>query len=193
MTGFDYRPNYLSKTEADRLLALLWRELDWRQYQIKLFGRRVMQPRLSAWSSDEGITYRYSGKTLVPADWHPELDRLRCRLKEECGCLFNSVLVNAYRDGQDAMGWHADDEPELGANPNIASISLGETRRFLVRPRSGGSSSGLDLEHGSLLLMSGRSQHETQHSIPRTRRQCKLRINLTFRRIRVDTDRARQR
>lgn len=183
--GFDYQPGFLQEAEADSLLATLWRELEWQQYEVRLFGRWIRQPRLSAWCSDDSAIYRYSGLTLLPAQWHPALDRLRGRLHEERGLRFNSVLANAYRHGQDSMGWHADDEPELGAEPSIASLSLGSVRRFLVRSSQGGASRGIDLQHGSLLLMGGKSQHETQHAIPRTRKNVGLRINLTYRCIQV--------
>ena len=181
---FEYTPGFLSPSEADDLAGVLWQEMDWKQQEILLFSRKVMQPRLTAWCSDPGISYRYSGLLLSPAPWHERLDRLRRSLKRSSGSGFNSVLLNAYRDGSDSMGWHADNEPELGQYPHIASISLGATRRFLVRPSGGGKSFGLDLEHGSLLLMKGASQENWQHSIPKTTRQTGLRINLTFRKIR---------
>ena len=182
---FRYEPRFITVAAADRLLQILWEELDWKSYRIAMFGREIEQPRLTAWCSDPGIEYRYSGIRLQPAPWHPDLDACRQRLANELGLAFNSVLANAYRDGGDAMGWHADDEPELGEEPCIASLSLGETRRMLVRPKAGGASRRLDLEHGSLLIMQGHSQSDWLHSIPRTNRRVGLRINLTFRRIEV--------
>jgi alkylated DNA repair dioxygenase AlkB len=181
--GFAYRPGYLKPGGAERLLSRLNEDLQWRQYPIRLFGRDLLQPRLTAWCSDPGVAYCYSGVKLDPAGWHPEVDQLRCQLMAELGVRFNSVLINAYRDGQDAMGWHADDEPELGDEPSIASVSLGQTRVLRIRPRGGGPSQGIVLEHGSLLVMSGPSQAQWQHAIPRSRRPMGLRINLTFRKI----------
>jgi alkylated DNA repair dioxygenase AlkB len=181
--GFRYQPDFLEAEEADRISASLWSDLDWRQYPITLFGKTHLQPRLVAWCSDPGIGYRYSGTQLAPGAWHPDLAHLRQRLHSELGMEFNSVLLNAYRDGRDAMGWHADDETELGKEPVIASISLGQTRRLLLRPRSGGRSIACELENGSLLVMSGRSQADWLHAVPRTKRWVGLRINLTFRRI----------
>ncbi len=108
---------------------------------------------------------------------------LRQRLERSLGARFNSVLANAYRDGQDSMGWHADDEPELGPRPLIASISLGATRRFLIRERGRSRSSGLDLETGSLLVMKGDCQSTYRHCVPKTRKPAGLRINLTYRKI----------
>ncbi|MDX1460484.1 MAG: alpha-ketoglutarate-dependent dioxygenase AlkB [Xanthomonadales bacterium] len=182
------RRGWLTRARADDLLQRLWRELPFRRDQITLFGRRVEQPRLTAWCSDPGVDYRYSGLWLRSRPWRAGLDMLRDELEEAAGARFNSVLVNAYRDGRDSMGWHADNEPELGANPTIASLSLGESRRFRIRPsdalRRHGRSLGIDLGHGDLLLMSGSSQSRWQHCITRTRREVGLRINLTFRNIR---------
>jgi alkylated DNA repair dioxygenase AlkB len=182
--GFDYRSDFLPAGQADRLLETLWREVPWRAQSIRLFGREVLQPRLIAWYADEGVRYSYSGLELQGQPWHAGLAELREVLQQQLGSPFNSVLLNAYRDGRDSMGWHADDEPELGAEPVIASLSLGATRRLLVRRGRGGPSSGLDLEHGSLLLMHGQSQARFQHSVPKTRRAAGLRLNLTFRLIR---------
>jgi alkylated DNA repair dioxygenase AlkB len=180
---FEYRPGFIAAASALELRERLWRELGWQQYRIRIFGRDLPQPRLTAWCSDPGVAYVYSGIRLEPAAWHPALEDLRSRLQEETCQAFNSVLANAYRDGGDAMGWHADDEPELGPEPVIASVSLGATRKLLVRPREGGASRAIHLENGSLLLMQGESQARWLHSVPRTRKVSELRINLTFRRI----------
>lgn len=182
--GFRYLPGWLEDPAGwfDRL----WDALDWRAQEIVLFGRPVMQPRLVAWYADEGVRYRYSGITLEPSPWPPALDALRRRLDEAFGTRFNSVLCNAYRDGRDSMGWHADDERELGPRPVIASVNLGATRRFRIRPRGGGDSLGLDLEAGSVLMMTGSSQRDYQHAVPKTRRPVGPRINLTFREVLLD-------
>ena len=183
---FEYIPAFLPNREADRVFEQLWAGLEWSQREITLFGRRVLQPRLVAWYGDPEATYRYSGLTLDPLPWHPLLRRLKNRVEESSGYRFNSVLANAYRDGSDSMGWHSDDEKELGPEPLIASVSLGASRRFLLRPRNRGAgrppaSIALPLEHGSLLLMKGKSQQRFRHSLPRTRRRVGLRINLTYR------------
>ena len=181
--GFHYFPGWLS--DADALNTELWGSLAWSEREIVLFGRPVMQPRLVDWYADPGVAYRYSGITLGPKPWPASLDRVRNRLNEAFGTGFNSVLCNAYRDGADSMGWHADDEPELGREPAIASVSLGAIRRFRIRPRGGGASVGVDLEPGSLLMMQGRSQEQFQHALPKTLRAVGLRINLTFREIKA--------
>lgn len=181
--GFEYIPCFLAAARSDRLLERLWSGLAWRQDSIRLFGRRLPQPRLTAWLGDNGARYRYSGLMLEPAPWHPELADLSEELERNLCCRFNSVLVNAYRDGRDSMGWHADDEPELGKEPVIAAVSLGACRRFLVRPVAGGGRTEFRLEHGSLLVMSGPSQLTYRHAVPKTVRPTGLRISLTFRNI----------
>jgi len=180
---FDYIPHFLDSRDADRYLVSLWQELEWRQTAITLFGRSVMQPRLIAWYGDPDANYSYSGLELSPQPWHPLLVEIKRRIEAFASRRFNSVLANAYRDGKDSMGWHRDDEKELGSKPFIASLSLGEERRFLVR-EPGRKSSGLDLGHGSLLVMKGDFQKRFQHSLPKTRREKDLRINLTYRQIR---------
>lgn len=183
---FQYVEGFLTGSEADSLLTVLWKELQWSQREITLFGRRVMQPRLVAWYGDPAATYGYSGLRLQPLAWHPGLQALREKLEQFAGNPFNSVLANAYRDGSDSMGWHSDDEPELGLEPLIASLSLGAERAFLVRPRirseqGGPRSQRLVPAHGSLLVMRGSSQRLYQHAVPKTRRPVNLRINLTYR------------
>ncbi len=177
----DYLPDYLSSDYAHHLLQTLHAELAWKQEAITLYGRSVLQPRLTCWYGDAEAQYRYSGLQLQPLPWHRDLRVLRDRLQTDLGHRFNSVLANAYRSGADSMGWHADNEPELGQHPLIASISLGEERNFLLREGKRGKSRRLTLQHGSLLVMRGDLQRRCQHAVPKTTRQVGLRINLTFR------------
>jgi len=179
----EYHPGFLQKQLADRYLQHLWDELKWVQKEIVIFGRRRLQPRLIAWYGDSSANYGYSGLSLTPLSWHPGLLEIRRQVEEFTSAGFNSVLANAYRDGNDSMGWHRDDERELGPMPLIASVSLGEERRFLVR-ENGKRSSGMTLGHGSLLIMKGSFQRRFSHSLPKTRRNIGLRINLTYRKIR---------
>lgn len=181
--GFDYRSAFLPRDEADSLFRAVREDIAWRQESIRLFGRQVLQPRLTAWFADPGVRYAYSGLDLSPKAFPPVLDKLRHSLQLASGHEFNAVLLNAYRDGRDSMGWHADDEAELGPAPVIASISVGAVRNFRVRARGGGRSVALPLAHGSLLLMSGDSQKDFQHAVPKTRKPVGLRVNLTFRRV----------
>ena len=182
-SDFQYIRNFLDRARAFLLLHKLYAELDWQQQEILLFGRRVLQPRLSCWYGDRDAKYSYSGLQLQPLPWHPELSGLRLLLQETLQQPFNSVLANAYRDGRDGMGWHADDEKELGEEPLIASLSLGASRRFRLRARKGDEAKDLLLEHGSLLLMRGKSQRDYRHSVPKTKAAVGLRVNLTFRQV----------
>lgn len=180
-------PDFLGRSEATGLLARLFEGLAWQSDRVRLFGREHPIPRQHQWYGDAGAGYRWSGLEMQPLAWTPELADLRGRLETEVGVSFNSVLANLYRDGRDSMGWHADDEPELGKQPVIASISLGAERDLLLRRKTGRvrgeRSVKLRLPHGSLLIMSGDTQHNWQHALPRRTRLSEPRINLTFRRI----------
>lgn len=179
-----YRPGWLPAVRADALFDALSAQVPWEIHRIRLFGREVDSPRLSCWMGDADATYRYSGVRHAPRPWLPALDGVRERLRRETGADFNSVLLNRYRDGRDAMGWHSDDEAELGPQPIIASLSLGATRRFVLKHRREPSCRlALELEHGSLLLMSGPTQRHYRHALPRTAKPLGERINLTFRHI----------
>lgn len=180
-----YDANFLSGMEADCLLHTLTEQVHWRQDRIRLFGKEHLIPRLQSFQGDPGISYLYSNLRLDAEPWHPALNQLKSRLVKPCGTTFNAVLLNLYRNGQDSMGWHSDDEPELGQNPIIASISLGEERRFLLRRKDDHSiKHEIVLAHGSLLVMRGTLQHFWQHSVPRTQKPREPRINLTFRHVR---------
>lgn len=177
---------WLGRDEADALLQVLLANLPWEVHHVRLFGRQVASPRLSCWMGEPEAVYRYSGTRFVPHPWTPELAAIGQRLRRELGRPFNSVLANRYRDGRDAMGWHSDDEPELGAEPLIASLSLGAVRRFVLRRRDDPARRlALDLEPGSLLLMGGQTQRHWKHALPRTARPVGERVNLTFRQVRA--------
>ena len=177
-------PLAFAAAEATQLFHDLRGQVDWRQEEILMFGQRVPVPRRVAWHGDPGASYTYSGTEHHPLPWTPALDRVRARATRLAGTDFNAVLLNLYRDGRDGMGWHADDEPELGRDPVIASVSLGATRRFCLRHRRR-KDLRLDvpLTHGSLLIMSGATQHNWVHALPKTATPVGERINLTFRRI----------
>ncbi|MCA1780394.1 MAG: alpha-ketoglutarate-dependent dioxygenase AlkB [Xanthomonadaceae bacterium] len=183
--GFvEYDRCWLEPATADSLFDDLRKTVQWQTRTIKMFGKVFDQPRLIAFHGDPAIRYRYSGGCYEAVGWNPQLDELRQMLLVRCGQRFNCVLLNLYRDGSDSMGWHADDEPELGSHPVIASVSLGAVRRFVLRRKNRtGSTLALDLEHGSLTLMHGDLQQHWQHQVPKTRRPVAERINLTFRSI----------
>jgi alkylated DNA repair dioxygenase AlkB len=175
-------PNALAAGEADEAFRALRDTIAWEQEQIVIFGRRHAVPRLIAWHGDDGAAYTYSGTLHVPRPWTAELLAIRARVVALTRHEFNSVLLNRYRNGRDGMGWHADDEPELGRNPVVASVSLGAVRRFKLRHRSHKQAVfTLEPGHGSLLLMAGPTQHEYLHAVPKTAREVGERINLTFR------------
>lgn len=180
-------PEFLPLAEAQSLLAELTDSLAWRHDAIQLFGRSVLQPRLTAWHGDPGASYQYSGLHLEPQPWTPALLGLRQRVEAAAGAPFNSVLLNLYRTGQDSMGWHADDEPELGPAPVIASLTLGATRTFRLKPRdplrTPHAPLSLPLTSGSLLLMRGSTQQQWLHALPKTARPVGPRLNLTFRHV----------
>lgn len=179
-----YWPAAFPADEASRLEAALRAGIDWQAEEILMFGRRVPVPRLVAWHGDPAASYTYSGTPHLPRPWTPELALIRDRVGALTGVEFNAVLLNLYRDGRDGMGWHADDEPELGRDPVIASVSLGATRRFCLRHRRRRNLRvDIRLAHGSLLLMGGSTQHHWLHALPKTTAPAGERINLTFRRV----------
>lgn len=170
----------------DAWFARLREEVTWERHRIVMFGREVDSPRLSSWVGDSDAVYTYSHTRFVPRPWTPSLAALRDTVSVLCNASFNSVLCNLYRDGADSMGWHSDDEPELGPEPVIASLSFGAARRFRLRHRRDASQTfELALASGSLLVMAGATQRNYRHDLPKARRIVEPRINLTFRSIRA--------
>lgn len=174
---------YFRRVEADDLFALLLQDLAWHQETIFIYGRPVKVPRLMCWYGDSDAVYSYSGVSHEPLPWTMELNAIRQKIESDCAISFNSVLANLYRDGQDSMGFHADKEKELGVNPVIASLSLGDDRLFRLIHNKTKEKLDLTLGHGDLLIMGGSLQHNWRHGIPKTRQQKSARINLTFRKI----------
>ncbi|RFS23304.1 alpha-ketoglutarate-dependent dioxygenase AlkB [Chitinophaga silvatica] len=180
----DYYPKFFSEQESNALMQALRASLDWKQESMKLYGKDILFPRLMAWYGDAGSNYSFSGRNYTPVPWTTELLEIRNRLTPLCGKTFNSVLANLYRNGNDAMGWHADDEPELGPHPIIASVNFGATRKFRLRYKNNHQLTyELPLSHGSLLVMKGTLQEFWEHQIPKTKKVLSERINLTFRHI----------
>lgn len=177
-----YYPNFLTSLEADSLYNTLYKETPWQQDDIKVFGKVYAQPRLTALYSNNGKPYSYSNITMNPHQYTPALNTVKLKIEEVSNTVFTTCLINLYRDGKDSNGWHSDDEKELGKNPMIASLSLGEKRVFKLRKKDDHQiKSKIELNHGSLLIMKGRTQHTWQHQIPKTTRTIGPRINLTFR------------
>jgi alkylated DNA repair dioxygenase AlkB len=174
-------PHALAEAEADRLFADLRDHIDWRQEVATVMGRRLPIPRLTAWHGAAG--YVYSGIRMQPAPWTPALLELKALAETLAGEPFDSVLLNLYRTGRDSVSWHADNEPGLGQNPVIASLSLGAVRRFQLKHRRSGERVAIDLPHGSCLIMAGATQHHWLHQLPKTAQAVGPRINLTFRQM----------
>lgn len=174
---------FYSPSEADRLFTLFLSKLVWQEETIFIFGKWVKVPRLMCWYGDRDACYRYSGVTHQPLPWSAELLTIKKHIEQYSFHPFNSVLANLYRNGQDSMGCHADDEKELGPNPVIASLSLGDRRLFKLHHKKRKTTLDIDLEHGDLLIMAGALQHHWVHSISKTKQLKTPRINLTFRKI----------
>lgn len=179
-----FYPAFFPAAEADRLFAELLSTTQWRQDSMKMFGELKPLPRLTAWYGDPGARYVYSGIENEPSPWTPALEEVKHAVEAACGVAFNGVLLNRYRTGRDSMGWHADDEPEFGVDPVIASVSFGGTRNFqLKHKRRKELKASTELTHGSLLVMSGGTQANWLHQVPKTAKPVGERLNLTFRRI----------
>lgn len=177
-----YYPHFFDKKEADAILAQLTNDIPWQQDDIRVFGKIHPQPRLTALFGNEGKTYTYSNIKMQPHPWTPLLQKIKSLVENVSNTDFSTVLLNQYRNGKDSNGWHADDEKELGANPIIASVSFGTERVFQLKHNSiSGLKQNILLEHGSLLVMKGTTQHFWKHQIPKTSKTIGSRINLTFR------------
>lgn len=180
-----YYPNFMHKPMADQYFSLLRKNSAWQQDDIKVFGKVYAQPRLTALYADNAKPYSYSNITMTPHAFTKELKTIKEAIEKVAACTFTTCLLNLYRDGKDSNGWHADNEKELGTNPVIASVSLGAPRYFHLKHNSiPDQRHKLLLEHGSLLLMQGKTQHYWKHQIPKTAKPIGERINLTFRIIR---------
>lgn len=178
-----YFGRVLTPEQASGYLHTLDRSVDWKQEELLLFGRRHILGRRVAWYGDPGMAYTYSGVKRNPLPWTRELLTLRESVSAISGTSFNSCLLNRYADGTQGMGWHSDDEPELGPEPVIASLSFGAERTMRFRHKQSGATAEVLLEHGSLLLMRGATQMFWKHALPVRKRVPDLRINLTFRHI----------
>lgn len=174
--------HFFPMPEADALFTALTEQVPWKQEPIKMFGKEIMQPRLTCWYSDPGMDYSYSGITMEGLPWMKTLTEIRSRIEPVAGVKFTGALLNFYRDGKDSMGWHRDNEKALGKNPVIGSVSLGGTRRFQLRNWfTKKETISMDLSNGSLLVMAGESQHFWEHNVPKQSGPVIPRLNITFR------------
>lgn len=176
--------NFFRMHECDIFFESLLRQVDWRHEPIFIFGEWKMQPRLTAWFGENDKTYTYSGITMTPKVWLPQLLEIKTRIESVSETKFSSALLNQYRDENDSMGWHSDNEKELGEQPSIASVSLGASRKFQLRHKTDKHlRTSIELSHGSFLLMRGETQKYWEHCIPKQSAPCDARINITFRNI----------
>jgi alkylated DNA repair dioxygenase AlkB len=178
--SLEYTPDFLNPDEATRLFDLLRRETAWQQFRAG-FGQP--RPRLEAWYGDSGAKYASYNRGMEPLPWTDALLTLRAKVSEATGATFNGVLLNLYRNERDSVAPHADNEPEFGVNPVIASVSLGTTRRFVLRHNSTGKTRTINHAHGSLLVMAGNTQTQYTHAVPKETSTRTERLNLTFRHI----------
>lgn len=177
-----YYPAFFDKKEADEIYEELMNSIPWQQDEITIYGKNHLQPRLTALYGNEGKSYSYSNIKMEPHPWNLLLQKIKLKIESTTGTTFTTVLLNHYRDGKDSNGWHADNEKELGINPTIASLSFGAERNFQLKHNSNKElRKSIVLEHGSLLLMKGSTQHFWKHQIPKTAKPIGPRINLTFR------------
>ena len=175
--------DFFNSVDSNKLLKKLISKLPWESMIIKMFGKDTKIPRLQCWIGDEGCEYRYSGKQLNRQIWSQDLIMIRKKIYKELKIDFNSVLANYYRDGKDSMGWHSDDEKELGPDPTIASISFGSERDLVFRNKITKETIAIPQTNGCLILIDGETQKNWQHSIKKTQKVMGPRINLTFRNI----------
>jgi len=181
----EYYPDFLNDNDAAELLLQLQQGLTWQQPCLTIAGKSIPIPRLQVWMGDKASQYTYSGKTFIAEPWHPKIASLKAQIEQQTGFQFNSALCNLYRNGQDSVAWHADDEPELGNRPCVASLSLGETRIFqLKRKDKQGPFKKIELAHNTLLIMKPGVQEHWLHRVPKTKQTLGARINITFRLLR---------
>lgn len=178
----EYHADFVDTATGQRLLNHFIQTVPWKQSTRIMWGKEVLTPRLTAWFGDN-VTYAHTTEgRYVTRPWTKELLALKAMVEPMCGRCFNSVLLNYYRDGNDSVAWHADDEPELGADPVIASVNFGQVRRFDIRHKQNHQQKySVELEHGSLLVMKGNLQHNWEHRVAKSTLPMKARVNLTFR------------
>ena len=180
----EYTPAFFNLEESSRLFEAIYHETNWIEENIRVYGKVYKQPRLTAFFASNHKAYGYSNISMSPQPFSPIVNAMRLKIEKKTKMTFSSCLLNLYRNGQDSNGWHSDDEKELGKNPVIASVSLGAERIFHLKHRKIKKlKHKLTLQNGSLLLMSGETQHHWHHQIPKTKKMIDKRINLTFRLI----------
>ena len=172
---------FFDKNISDSYFKTLMESIEWKQEKMNMYGKELFFPRLTAWYGDNDKPYSFSGITLKPSEWTNLLLEIKSKVESKTEAIFNSVLLNRYRSGNDSISWHTDAEKELGINPIIASVNFGATREFQLRHKETKEKISIELTHGSLLIMEGELQHFWHHQVPKTKKPVNERINLTFR------------
>jgi len=178
---FLYIENLFDVKSSDFYFQSFLKDIEWKQEKMNMYGKEILFPRLTAWYGDNDKPYTFSGITLRPNEWTEVLTQIKMKIETKTTAIFNSVLLNLYRNGNDSISWHTDAEKELGVNPVIASVNFGATRKFQLKHTETKEKIELELTHGSLLIMQGELQHFWKHQVPKTKKEVKERINLTFR------------
>lgn len=176
-----YIPNFYDVATADKFLSRLISDIKWNQESMNMYGKEIPFPRLTSWYGDGDRPYSFSGITLKPNPWSAGLLKIKKDIEEKTEVVFNSVLLNRYRNGNDSISWHTDAEKELGENPVIASVNFGAERKFQLKHTDTNERIDILLKHGSLLIMQGELQHFWKHQVPKTKKVTQERVNLTFR------------
>ncbi|MEH6748146.1 MAG: alpha-ketoglutarate-dependent dioxygenase AlkB [Maribacter arcticus] len=179
----NYYGEILNEQEATRYLDLLLNNIEWKNDEAILFGKKIITKRKVAWYGEKPFEYTYSKTTKLALPWTTELVNLKNKVEQETGETFNSCLLNLYHDGNEGMAWHSDGEKDLKKNGAIASLSFGSERKFAFKHKESKEKVELILEHGSLLIMKDETQTNWLHRLPPTKLITQPRVNLTFRTI----------
>ena len=180
-----YIENFFDFDQSQLYMKHLTNDIKWKREKIRIWGKEIVTKKRIAWYADEGKSYTYSGSTFYPVQWDEVLLEIKKQVEQHIRFQFNSVLLNEYKSGEVGMGWHSDDEKELGIDPIIASLSFGANRDFIFKHKTDKSFEKIKihLKSGSLLIMSGSTQHYWKHSLPKRLKVRDPRVNLTFRKI----------
>jgi len=180
-----YIENFFDFDQSQLYMKHLTNDIKWKREKIRMWGKEIVTKKRIAWYADEGKSYTYSGSTFYPVQWDEVLLEIKKQVEQHIRFQFNSVLLNEYKSGEVGMGWHSDDEKELGIDPIIASLSFGANRDFIFKHKTDKSFEKIKihLKSGSLLIMSGSTQHYWKHSLPKRLKVRDPRVNLTFRKI----------
>lgn len=178
-----YLPEVFDHSSSAQFLSVLLNEIHWQNDEVKVFGKTYITSRKTAWYADGNLSYTYSGIKRTPHLWSPALLKIRDKIEQIAGIRFNACLLNLYHNGEEGMGWHSDDEQELGPKPEIVSVSFGAARRFDFKHKITAEKISVVLKNGSVLWMRGTCQANWKHALPKTKKVKDIRVNLTFRNI----------